>query len=799
MSASDLAIVTIAAPNPCAGNTPPNAVITSPASGLVNQVLNFSGLSSSDSTGTIQSYAWNFGDGQTANGVNVSHSYASAGDKTVTLTLTDSCGANASTTRVIVISQPNSAPFQVSAGVDRTITLPTSSVTLTGSAQDDGFPNPPGSLSYSWIKLSSNPASASVNFSSPNSASTNASFSVAGSYTIRLTVSDSQLSTSDDLLVTVNPAPNACAGNAAPIANAGADQTGNVGATLNFNGSGSSDSNGTISSYSWNFGDGSALQPGVNVAHSFAAAGNYTVILTVIDNCGASSISSLWAAIGNPNGPLQADFQVLQLAHVDPVSGEETWEEVGSTPDNPVENGLRVRFDGTLSTGGVYYTWVINSQHPTSFTHNIFSPTTFGAFYVTPNEDLPDTAPDPIPQYQVYVTLRIYKSDWSQQDPSITKTIYLSGPMRHRDHLHPDNANDPQFLVTTTRLAGDKLWAASHGNSFNEGGQIGVIDVADPSNPGELRVFDYQTPPAQAMDIRKIAVSVPDAQGEPKVYAISYTGFMRIFRADMENHILTTLPSGSYSPQPAIGGVACSGTDYFYIATRDEAKLKTFLYDTQNPSYSTQIHTLSLPETVLNQKIHNVVQMNEDVLLLDNSKTSSSCLDPCVTVVDIRNPAQPSTVTVLRGLQGGSYGFATTGAVSGRRAAITTSYGWTVLIEVNPSDDGSLVVRELGKIPKYSSIIGLDKNHVYFGAESEPFTHWVSKYDIRMISSGNADACYLMDVRPPMSYGGANALTLVEASEDSPDLGSILYYGDGGLGGNGIKTMSTRRCEQNCQ
>jgi len=54
-----------------------------------------------------------------------------------------------------------------------------------------------------------------------------------------------------------------------------------------FDGNASADSDGTISAYAWDFGDG-ANGSGVNPGHSYIAAGSYTVMLTVTDDDGAS-------------------------------------------------------------------------------------------------------------------------------------------------------------------------------------------------------------------------------------------------------------------------------------------------------------------------------------------------------------------------------------------------------------------------------------------------------------------------------------------------------------------------------
>jgi PKD repeat protein len=63
------------------------------------------------------------------------------------------------------------------------------------------------------------------------------------------------------------------------------------GLACSFDGSGSSDPDGTIADYAWDFGDGSTGS-GAIASHTYAAAGTYMVVLTVTDDDGATGTSS---------------------------------------------------------------------------------------------------------------------------------------------------------------------------------------------------------------------------------------------------------------------------------------------------------------------------------------------------------------------------------------------------------------------------------------------------------------------------------------------------------------------------
>jgi len=77
--------------------------------------------------------------------------------------------------------------------------------------------------------------------------------------------------------------------NEEPVAKAGGPYSGYVGDAISFDGSASYDSDGSIVSYQWDFGDGKTGS-GKTVSHSYEKSGRYTVKLTVTDDDGATSV-----------------------------------------------------------------------------------------------------------------------------------------------------------------------------------------------------------------------------------------------------------------------------------------------------------------------------------------------------------------------------------------------------------------------------------------------------------------------------------------------------------------------------
>jgi peptidoglycan hydrolase-like protein with peptidoglycan-binding domain len=124
-------------------------------------------------------------------------SYLQSGSYPVTFNVSDGSGGTDSEIVTITVNNVNRAPSS-SAGNDQTITL-SHLATLAGVGSDpDGQ-----TVTYLWSKVSETGGSATL--SNAAIANPTVSFSAAGVYTLRLTVSDGVLSSSDNLIITVNP------------------------------------------------------------------------------------------------------------------------------------------------------------------------------------------------------------------------------------------------------------------------------------------------------------------------------------------------------------------------------------------------------------------------------------------------------------------------------------------------------------------------------------------------------------------------------------------------------------------
>jgi PKD repeat protein len=184
--ADHFAIGTLIAP----ANAIPTASFTATGGELT---ASFNASASTDTDGTIASYAWNFGDSTTGTGVSPTHAYSAAGDYTVTLTVTDDDGDTASTTRTVTVTAPAPNQAPVAAFTATTSDLAAS---FTAAASSD----PDGSIAgYAW------------NFgdgTTGTGVTASRTYAAAGTYSVTLAVTDNNgATTSLTKSVTVTAPP----------------------------------------------------------------------------------------------------------------------------------------------------------------------------------------------------------------------------------------------------------------------------------------------------------------------------------------------------------------------------------------------------------------------------------------------------------------------------------------------------------------------------------------------------------------------------------------------------------------
>jgi PKD repeat protein/RNA polymerase subunit RPABC4/transcription elongation factor Spt4 len=90
--------------------TPPVANAGNNMTVSAGSKVTFSAASSTDNVG-ITSYSWDFGDGNSATGETVSHTYGTVGNYTVTLTVTDAAGNSDTVTITITVEEATAAGF----------------------------------------------------------------------------------------------------------------------------------------------------------------------------------------------------------------------------------------------------------------------------------------------------------------------------------------------------------------------------------------------------------------------------------------------------------------------------------------------------------------------------------------------------------------------------------------------------------------------------------------------------------------------------------------------------------------
>jgi phospholipase C/outer membrane protein assembly factor BamB len=314
-----------------------------PTTGIAPLPVSFDGSSSTDPHGTITSWDLNFGDASsdaTGSGrppADISHTYAVAGTYTAKLSVTAHDGVTGTALASVVVSAPQPVPPTAQLAVAPGSGAAPLPVSFDGSSTTD-----PHRIITSW-DLNFGDATSDARGSGRPPAGITQSYAAAGTYTATLSLIDSRgHSGASRALVLVTPAPPVASMQPTPVdsgaqgihkikhvtktmpENRSFDSTGQSGRAsaqvvgtltpptaqlavapgsgaaplpVTFDGSSSTDPDGTITSWDLNFGDATSDatgsgQPPAGITHTYTAAGTYTATLSVIDSNGQSGTSS---------------------------------------------------------------------------------------------------------------------------------------------------------------------------------------------------------------------------------------------------------------------------------------------------------------------------------------------------------------------------------------------------------------------------------------------------------------------------------------------------------------------------
>jgi PKD repeat protein len=249
---------------------PPTVAITaSPSDGVlqIGDEVDFSATVSDEDLDQTHSFQWDFGDGTTSTDEDPpAHSYTTAGQKTVTLTVTDSGNEVGTDEYVLRVNAPPTATFAISDSVPEI----NQSVTFNATVTDDT-----GGATFAW-NFGDGAIGTGQNASHP--------YTSAGAKTVTLTVTDSDgVSTTATQTLRVNAPPTA--------AFSFTPSSPNPNQPVRFTSS-SADPDGSAVSHAWDF-DGDGVSDGSDRVETWSfEPGTYTVGLVVTDSDGAQTAAA---------------------------------------------------------------------------------------------------------------------------------------------------------------------------------------------------------------------------------------------------------------------------------------------------------------------------------------------------------------------------------------------------------------------------------------------------------------------------------------------------------------------------
>jgi PKD repeat protein len=296
-----------------------------------NTEVHLDGTRSKDFDGLVNRYSWDFGDGSVQDGPKPTHVFPEHATYVVTLTIygdrIGDCDNVDTDELVVAVNEAPIASFSISPEIApvREPLLFDASESRSGGANI---------VSWDW------------HFGDGQSAkgeTAKHAYKKSGKYFVDLAIA-----TDSKTACNTATARNIVIINDPPLARAGPDKYVGLNQVVVFDGSGSADPDGSIATYSWDFGDGSKAT-GVQVRHQYKQPGQYNVTLRVTDE---TDLTNNWATdtvlVMVNETPVARIADILPSCAGEPIllSGKESFD-----PDGSIQHYLWDFGDGSTAKG----------------------------------------------------------------------------------------------------------------------------------------------------------------------------------------------------------------------------------------------------------------------------------------------------------------------------------------------------------------------------------------------------------------------------------------------------------------
>jgi PKD repeat protein len=269
---------------------------------------------------------------------------------------------------------------------------------------------------------------------------------------------------------------------------------------------------------------------------------------------------------GAGDDTLSADFSVKKLVHVelndpdDPSDDQEEWRSVGLSADDPIELGLRVRFDGSLSTGETYYAWYFGDGASSSQQRPVHA-------YSAPG---------------TYTVLLRVRDAGMTEVATVTKAVHVAAGLELLSQMPFPST---PFSPIQQALDGTRVWAVSSTH-------IGTADLSTPEALPALQLF----PLGGGVAPSSIAFGrTAGGSGEGRIAVLRGSSSVELYRGEPTAFgLLGSIPAGALGVQNVWSALVRG--DCLVLSTGSPRTI--LVCNASNPGAPTALYSLATPRSV---------------------------------------------------------------------------------------------------------------------------------------------------------------------------------------------------------